>query len=472
MLVLLGSDFRSSPLDFRERISPPAGGVQDALRRLVAEAVVDEAVILSTCNRVEVVMAVSASPDDARAAVEHALWCDRGVTREDLDRYCYLWTGRDAVRHLFRLASGLESMIIGEPQILGQVKEAYRLAKEVGTISQALDPLLQRGLAAAKRIRSETGIARNPVSVAYAAVQLARNIFGDLSGRKALLLGAGKMAGLVAKHLAAQGVDGMVFASRSYTRAVQMATRVDGQAVHWNEGLSRLKDVDIVVTCTAAPHRVLTSDIVAPVVHRRRGVPLFLIDIAVPRDIDPAVNRLDNVYLFDIDGLQSVVDSSLEERRAAAARADGLIADEVAAFDRWQQSRMVGPIVTALRERLTGIARSEISRMRGQFGELDVRQERAVEELTRSLIGKILHRPIRHLKAAAERGEADHVNELFRELFDIDVSDHAQPAAGSDERGAGRDDDGSTSSPSEADPKDPTMPLGLGPRRALKGGRE
>jgi glutamyl-tRNA reductase len=316
---------------------------------------------------------------------------------------------------------------------------------------------MQYGLATAKRVRSETGIARHAVSIAFAAVQLGKNIFGELSGRKVLLLGAGKMSFLVAKHLAANGVDKIWVTSRSFNHAVETAEQTGGTPVHWDDGLGMLEKVDIVVSCTDAPRVIVTREQVAAVRKKRRGEPLFLIDIAVPRDIDPEVNALDNVYLYDIDGLQDVIDSNLEERRRAAADAERLVDREVASFERWQQTQAVTPMIVALREGLLDVGRREIERHRGKLGDLDPNQRTAVEQLTRSVIQKILHRPIRHLRGAVDRGDLHDCVRLYGELFELseatgDGLAREKPQPASDDR--------------------PKTDEGSGPTRVLRGGKD
>ncbi|MBZ5639426.1 MAG: glutamyl-tRNA reductase, partial [Acidobacteriia bacterium] len=310
-------------------------------------------------------------------------------------------------------------MVLGEPQILGQVKRAYEVAREAGTTGAVLDHLLQQGLAAAKRVRTQTGISRHAVSIAFAAVELAKKIFGDLRGRSALLLGAGKMTELAARHLVSNGVSRIVVANRTYSRAAALAERFLGEAVNWDEGLVFLERVDIVVTGTAAAEPVLTKAIVQKAARARRRGPLFLIDIAVPRDVAPDVNDLDNVYVYDIDDLQGVVDSNLEERRREAELAATMIEGEVESFARWRQSLDLAPTITALRERLHGIGRSEIERFRRKLGALSDEQRQAVEELTRGVVQKILHHPIRHLKGCASEGSGSDVAGLYRRIFDI-----------------------------------------------------
>jgi glutamyl-tRNA reductase len=416
MLVLLGTNHRSAPLDVRERMAISDAQLVDKLPRLTTMDGVREAVILSTCNRVELLVEAE-SADRGLRALRAFLEQSRGVTAEVLDRYGYHHFGRDAVRHLFRVASGLDSMILGEPQITGQVKQAYRCAREAGTTGAVLERLLQHALSAAKRVRTETGVSRNAVSVASVAVELARQIFGSFAGRSALVLGAGKMAALVATHLRAQGVARIVVSSRSYQRAARLASRCGGIAANWDEMGHHLAMVDIVVSGTAAMELVLTLADVRGVLRVRRGQPLFIIDIAVPRDVDPRVNELDNVYVYDVDDLQGVVDAHLEARSHAAASAAELIEREVETFEQWVQSLAVAPTIVALRESLLALGERELERFRRRLEPMNPQQQQAVHELVRAVIQKILHRPIRHLKASAGHEEGARSARLFREVF-------------------------------------------------------
>ncbi len=423
MLILLGSNHRSAPVAVRERMSFPLQQLPEAHRELLRLQGITEGLILSTCNRVEILARAENGAKTGSASLKRFLAEQHSMTLEEIERYTYRLLGDDAIKHLFSVASGLDSMIMGEPQILGQVKQAYHLAKEYKTLGPVLDRLMQHCLSTAKKVRTETGISRNAVSVAFAAVELARKIFGNLAGRSTLLLGAGKMGDLVGRHMVSNGVNQLLVCSRTYSHAVINAERLGGKAVHWEEGLAQLRGVDIVVSCTGAPRVILTKKDVAKSLRGRKKGPLFLIDIAVPRDIDPRTNDLDNVYLYDIDGLQGVVESNLEDRRLSAQRAKRMIAQDVALFDRWLQTQEVTPAIVSLRETLLGVGQHELSRFRAKLGQLDERQQHTVEELTRAIIQKILHRPIRRLRASVERGDMLETMALYHEIFGLEESD-------------------------------------------------
>lgn len=423
MLILIGSNHRSAPVAVRERMSFPLQKLPEAHEGLLRAEGVEEGMILSTCNRVEILVRAAGEASVSVESVKSFLADQQNLSVEEVDRYTYQLVDDDAIRHLFSVASGLDSMIMGEPQILGQVKRAYQMGKEHRTIGPVLDRLLQHCLSTAKKVRTDTGISRNAVSVAYAAVELARKIFGDLDGRSAMLLGAGEMGDLVGRHLVSNGTSELIVCSRTFTNAVLRAEAMGGKAIHWEEALDHLRQVDILVSCTGAPQAVLTKKDVAKAMRGRRLGPLFLIDIAVPRDIDPRTNELNNVYLYDIDALQGVIDSNLEERRQAAERAKRMIGDEVVSFDRWIQSQEVTPLIVSLRETLLGVGEYELDRYRSKLGQLDDKQKRAVEELTRTIIQKILHRPIRRLRASVDRGDTLECTSLYREIFGMEQDD-------------------------------------------------
>jgi glutamyl-tRNA reductase len=450
MLIVLGCNHRSAPLELRERLAFAEADLPRTLARLTALPAVAGAMVLSTCNRVEILLRTDGPARQAIEEVECLLARERRVTREELDRHVYHRHGRDAVLHLFEVACGLDSMILGEPQILGQVRQAYRVAREAGALDRVLLRLVRQAIASAGRVRATTGISRHAVSIAFAAVELARQIFDDLSRHRVLLLGTGKMAVLVARHLVASGVRAVTVAGRTYDHAVATAERFGGQAVHWADGLALLDEVDIVVTCTAAPGTVLGADDVAAAMRARRGRPLFVIDIAVPRDVDPAVNRLDDVYLYDVDGLQGIVDANLEERRRAAAEARELLAADADLFERWRQSLDVVPTIVSLRNALEATGRTELDRFRRRLGPLSDEQERVLSEMVRALIQKVLHRPTLFLKKTAGTDEGSRTIDVCRAMFALDAERERQAR----EEGS-RGDTGT-----------------IGPRRVLRGGKD
>jgi len=425
MLVLLGMNHRSAPLPVREKAGFTEHELSTVLPRLAAGHPFREAMVLSTCNRVELLVRAEDAPG-AAGALKEFMRETKGFEVADLEKYGYVYQGLDAVRHLFQVASGLDSMVLGEPQILGQVKRAYALARAAGTTGSIVEHVMQHCLSAAKKVRTETGISRHAVSVSFAAVTLARQIFGELAGRTVLLLGAGKMTELAARNLVGSGADRIVVANRTYTRALQLAESFGGSAVNWDEAFTAMQRADIVVTGTAAAQPVVTRADVQHVLSGRRGRPLFIIDIAVPRDVEPAVNTLDGVYLYDIDDLQQVVDANLEERKRAAEDARRRIEEEVATFERWLQSLEVTPTIVTLRRSFQEVGEKEIERHRRHLAGLSEDQQHVVEELTRAVVNKLLHAPLRHLKEAASAGQATSVARAYREIFALP---EAQPEA-------------------------------------------
>ena len=318
-IVLFGLSHRSAPLEVRERLTFPSDGLAEALRRLTELPLVREGMILSTCNRTELLAhSEGHASREGAEAIRRFLACERNFPPQELDRYCYRMAGRDAVHHLFRVAASLDSLVLGEAQILGQVKNAYQTAQRAGSIGAVLDPLLRRALGVAKKVRSETGIARHPLSVSSAAVSLARTIFEDLEGRRVLLIGAGKMGELAARALVERGADSVVITNRSAPRALELAQSFGGTVEPFERLLETLERVDIVISSTSAPEPILRFEDVARLIRARKNRPIFFIDIAVPRDIETRVNTIDNVYLYDLDDLAGVVSAGHAEREAAA----------------------------------------------------------------------------------------------------------------------------------------------------------
>jgi glutamyl-tRNA reductase len=466
MLILLGTNHRSAPVTFRERMAFAEDRVGEELDALQAMDGVRECMILSTCNRVEILVRTSGERSAALELLRGFVERRSGIAREELARYSYHHFDRDAVRHLLKVATGLDSMILGEPQILGQVRNAYHEARARGTTGILLERLLQHCLGVAKRLRTETGISRHAVSVAYAAVGLASKVFGALRNRRALILGAGKMGVLLAKHLQASGVAELVVASRTYNHAAESARRFGGTPVHWDDALARLGEMDIVVSCTGAPQVILHKKDVAGALRKRRREPVFMIDIAVPRDIDPAVNDLDDVYLFDIDALQGVVDANMADRRKSAELALRKVEDEVEQFDRWQRGQEVVPAIVALRETMLGLGERELERVAKKLSSLDDQESRAVQALVRGLIQKILHKPIRYLNGAASRRDVAESVALYQEIFGLEaladgLPEGREPAP----RAAGKE-----RSRSEPQADDASANLRQGPQRLIKGG--
>ena len=421
-ILLVGLSHRTAPLPVRERLSFPADSLDPALRRFTHLPGVREGMILSTCNRTEVLAhAPGGGGSEGAETVTRFLAEERGFPAPELDRYCYRMQGRDAVHHLFRVAASLDSMVLGEAQILGQVKEAYRTALAAGSIGEVLDPLLRRALGVAKKVRTQTGIARRPRSVGTAAVSLARTIFEDLAGRSVLVLGAGKMGEIAARALKERGAGSLVIVNRSAPRALELAQKLGGAAEPFDRLEQVLAEVDIVIASTGAQEPILRAPEVARLMRARKGRPIFLIDIAVPRDIDPKVNTIEHVYLYDLDDLAKVVDAGREGREADARRAEEIVRRELESFDHWSVHRDLSPVIVAAREKLEALRAGEIQRHRGALASLTDEQRRAVEEITSGLVSKILHPAIRAVKRAARDPNSAARVRLFRETLGLDA---------------------------------------------------
>jgi glutamyl-tRNA reductase len=415
-LLLTGLSHHTAPVEVRERLAFEENTLLDALDRLRRRPGMIEGMILSTCNRVEV--AVTAEEQtDAEGSIERFLAESRSVEPDWMSPYLYRYHGPDAIRHLFRVASSLDSMVVGEPQILGQLKTAYALAKECGAISGYLDLVMTRAFNVAKRVRTETEIGASAVSVSYAAVELARDIFGSLAGKRVLLAGAGKMAESAARHLRRAGVSDILVTNRTRSRADLLAEEFQGQVLPYEEFLNVLPEVDIVLASSGAPHYILTREQMRGVISRRRNRPMFLIDIAVPRNIEPSVNQLDNVFLYDIDDLDRVVKSNLQARRNVAEQAEEIIAEEVERMVLRLKTREVTPTIISLQEQLEQLRAAEIERARGKLGALTPQQEEAIEALTRGIINKIAHGPITEMRRKASDPDGIHLMNTIRKLF-------------------------------------------------------
>jgi len=375
----------------------------------------EEGIILSTCNRVEIAVACDDRLDET--AVDQFLADTRKVDLNWVSPYLYRYRDHAAIRHLFRVAASLDSMIVGEPQILGQLKNAYAVAKENGVINSFMDTLLMRAFNVAKRVRSETEIGSSAVSVSYAAVELAREIFGSLQGKKVMLAGAGKMSIAAARHLKQSGVTQIYVTNRTPERAEAMAKVFDGKIVEYTRFVSSLHEADILIASSGAPHYILTRDDMRRVIEARRNRPMFLIDIAVPRNIEPEVNKIDNVFLYDIDDLQRVVDRNLQGRVTEAEGAELIISEEVERMVSRLRTREVVPTIVGLQERLESLRTAEIERMRGKLGLLTREQEEALDALTKGIINKIAHGPISELRKQASMPEGHHFIKAVRKVF-------------------------------------------------------
>jgi glutamyl-tRNA reductase len=420
-ILLIGMSHKTSPLAIRERLSLSCENSGHPLERLRQMPSVREALYLATCNRVEVLVC---TPDQAeREAGEglKALLAERAkITLSELERCLYAFSDAEAVRHLFRVASSLDSLVMGEAQILGQVKEAYRVAVEHEATGMMLNRILHHAFQAAKRVRTETGIADNAVSVGFAAVELAKKIFGRLEGKAILLVGAGEMSELAARHLLKQGISTILVANRTYARAEEIAGLFEGTAVSLEQIPEVLKKVDIVISSTGAPDYVLTREMVASALHRRKNRFLFLIDIAVPRDIEPSAGEIDNVYLYNIDHLQELVDENRHLREREAAKAEIILEEEIQNHLDWISSLEVVPTIVRFREKIEGIMKAELEKSASWRQALSESDQNHVESLVSSVVNKILHEPTACLREESRNRNGLAYAAALRRLFKLE----------------------------------------------------
>ena len=417
-LILLGINHKTAPIELREQVAIPKDGLADAARTLTLNHGVREAMILSTCNRVEILTAADSADVDITDFLHNHLSIDPAMLKPHL----YEYRDREAVRHLFRVAASLDSMVVGEPQILGQVKDAYNVAREAGTVQGQLEPLLQSAFAAAKKVRSETEIGSTTVSIASVAVDLAIKIFGSLAGKKVFLVGAGKMSELAARHLVAQGASTILVTNRTLERAERMAERFTGsvvpKVVPWDELYEAAAQADIVISSTGAPYPIFRKEHAQQFLHKRKNRPMFFIDIALPRDVEPEINNLEGIFLYDIDDLQAVAASHMEERSREAADAEALIAQEVERFQQKQKTVNIAPMIVGLQHRAEDLRQAELKRAQARLGSLTPEQMVAVEAMSRSLVNKFLHPTMQALKQAARESDVARI-EGIRETWSL-----------------------------------------------------
>src|SRR4051812_10583059 len=420
-LFAVGVSHRTAPIELRETVDFARRGVQVALEALRERNVAREAVVLSTCNRAEIYAGA-----DSEAAAES---CGRfigefnGVAWQTLEPHVVVYRGPEAASHLFRVAAGLDSLVVGEPQILGQVKNAFSAAAELKSTGALTHRLFTTAFSVGKRVRSETGLGEGAVSVSYAAIALARKIFARLKGLNVLILGAGEMAALTGTHLRAQDVGQLTIASRTLASAESLARELEGRAVPWTSLPQALSAADIVVTATGSPEPVLTRARVEDAMRPRRGRPLFIIDIAVPRDVDPDAGGLDQVFLYNIDDLQTIVKENLARRTTEVQHAESIVQEEVDRFRAWMQSRDVVPTVVALRQQFEAIRKSELQRLEPKLAALSPEARARVDEITHLLVEKLLLTPTEQLKAADDEATALAYSDALNRLFKLRVKE-------------------------------------------------
>ena len=419
-IIIVGLNHRTAPVELRERLAVPESRLPEAVARLKGWPGVAEALILSTCNRVELYAVVKDTALGFESLREYFVKIAPTVSGEELVPYLYYFDGHDAIRHLFRVTSSLDSMVVGEPQILGQVKVAFDVALTQKTTGVVLNKVLKKAISVGKRVRSETGIAANAVSVSYAAVELAKKIFENLAGKTVLLIGAGEMAKLAARHLMQAGMQNVMITTRNFELAVDVAKHFNGLPVPFNDFPEEMSNADIVICSTGAASYLVTAEDVQKALWTRRNRPMFLIDISVPRNIEPAVGAVDNAYLYNIDDLQGHVEKNLEQRRQEAMKAEDLVKDEVGLVTRWIKSLEVLPTILALRRKADDIQKGELERILSRLGPLTPRQRELVEELASAISNKLLHGALVALKAEADSTNGPLFTEIAQRLFDLE----------------------------------------------------
>ncbi|SFM92766.1 glutamyl-tRNA reductase [Thermodesulforhabdus norvegica] len=421
-IVLVGMNHRTAPVELREKLALRCSGdVPYAdLRQVLTGSGGREYMVLSTCNRVEFLVV----SEDIDLSVNRVMsFISEAFPGQDVRDFLYVFKGRDAVRHIFRVASGLDSMVMGEPQILGQVKEAYRKATLNKTTGVILNRLLHKSFSVAKRVRTETGIGCHAVSVSYAAVELARRIFGSLTDRHVLLIGAGEMAELAAEHLVAGGASKVTVTNRTVERAVEIARRFGASTIPFDQFLEGFAVADIVISSTGSAEPIVRKSDLRPVMRKRKQRPLFIIDIAVPRDVEPEVNDLDNVFLYDIDDLQEVVERNRRKRRKEAELAEHIVEEETVKFLEWLQTLDVVPTIIALRHKAEQIRQQELRKTFSHMPHLSEDDRKAISVMAEAIVKKLLHDPIMFLKNKAARPSREFYVDTVQQIFNLPESD-------------------------------------------------
>lgn len=413
--ILVGLNHRTAPVEVRERLAFGERELPAALQAMVDRDAIQEGLIVSTCNRVELLATSSLEPREALRRIHDFLYEFKKCSTGCFDKHLYQYADVDAIRHAFRVAASLDSLVIGEPQILGQVKDAFQLAQETHTVGHTLTRLMNRAFAVAKRVRNETGVASNAVSISFVAVELARKVFETLRGTTVLLLGAGEMAELAARHLITNGASRLLIANRTYENAVQLAGEMRGEAVRLDDLGSRLHEGDIVICSTGAPHHLLGPEHVRRALTVRRHRPMFLIDISVPRNIDPAISGLDNAFVFDIDDLQAVAQANLKEREREAQRAEELIAAEAERFALVHAEGNVNKVIGVFRREVQDLAFAEFERSRKRLGDLSPAQEEAIRVMLNAIVNRFTH-PIIQKMRESEDGHSAYLD-AFRGFY-------------------------------------------------------
>jgi len=426
-IVDIGMNHKTAPVELRELVAFGGHNIDEVMNSIRSIKDIKESMVLSTCNRVEILFTTD-KEKEAKESVIEFLSHVSGIKKEELGPTLYIYDNEEAIRHIFRVGASLDSMIVGEPQILGQVKEAYRIAVNHKSSSVILNRLMHRTFSLAKKIRTETDISGSAVSVSFAAVELGKKIFGDLQGKEVLLIGAGEMAELAATYLLNNRIAKILVANRTFSRAVELADHFHGKAISFEEISDQLLVVDVVITSTASPEPIISLNQVKNTMRRRKNRPLFFIDIAVPRDVEPQVNGIENVFVYDIDDLTGIVESNINKRKGEAVKAERMVDEEVIKFSEWFKTLDVVPTIVALKDKCENIRQMELKKTLSSLDDLTPEQRKGVENLTISIAKKILNDPIVLLKKKEDRASRNLYLDIARKLFKLDSdSDDAKP---------------------------------------------
>ncbi|MGD0281303.1 MAG: glutamyl-tRNA reductase [Dissulfurispiraceae bacterium] len=422
-VLVIGLNHKTANVETRERLAFNGAKLEEGVLGLRKISGVKEAALLSTCNRVELYACVS-DPPVAVENIKNFLSSYHNIIRNDFEKSLYTHTESDAVRHVLRVASSLDSMVLGEPQILGQLKDMFDFALSKKTTGILLNQLMKKAISTAKRVRTETKIAENAVSISFAAVELAKKIFTDLSTKSFMLLGAGEMAELAARHLVNNGVKEVAVVNRTYNRGCELAAEFSGKAVRFEDFLHELAHMDIIICSTGAPSFILNREQMNRVMKERKHRPVFIIDISVPRNIDPEINKIENVYLYDVDDLQEVIDSNILEREKEAEKAEMIINEEVEKFIKWMSSLDSVPTIVALRRKAEEIRNEELDKFKVKFPDMGEERLRAVEYLATAIVNKLIHPPTSALKNDAE--DRDELIAMIKKLYGLNGNNHEE----------------------------------------------
>ena len=419
-IVVVGLSHKTAPIEIRERLSLSEDRIRQALIALHRKDYIKECIIISTCNRIEIIATIEEDIEVGIQVIEEFMSAYCNIDLKELQPYLYKYTDNEAISHIFIVTSSLDSMVVGEPQILGQVKDAYQYACEAETVGTTMHTLMSKSFKTAKRIRTETKLAESAVSISFAAVELAKKIFDNLDDKTVMIIGAGEMGELAVKHLITYGIKSVIVSNRTFSRAQALAEEFNGEAIKFDSLIQELPRADIVISSTGAPHTIIHKKDIEPVITRRRNKPIFFIDIALPRDIDPQVNDLDNVYLYDIDDLESVVASNIVERQKEVTKAEEIIKKELHKFHKWTLDRNVAPVIVDLRKNIEDICESEVQKLFSKLPSLKDKEKEAILIMINAIVNKIAHRPIKVLKDCAHKKQVYEYIKIIKSMFNTE----------------------------------------------------